>query len=500
VGGRLNMLRPYLPLPFIEVSHLLSSVVGLWLMFLARGVFRRMETAFHMAQWMLCGGILFSLVKGFDYEEAGILGVILVVLRASQGAFYRKGSLTWQFSAAWLGTIVIGVAGSMWLGMFAFKHVNYSHDLWGEFAYGSDVSRTLRSTMAVTILLIGFLVLECIRRVHPKESAKPTNIFTVRTIVGRSLRTEANLALLGDKRFLMSGEEDAFVMYQIHGRSWVSMGDPVGPERSWEPLLWQYRSLCDQYDGWPVFYQVGATHLPLYLDMGLALLKLGEEARVDLREFSLEGRNRKELRYAYRRSAKEGALFEVVPANQVNGIMEELRQVSDEWLKEKNTAEKGFSVGQFSEVYLSQFDCAVIRWEGRIVGFANIWMAPEGQEISVDLMRHRTSIPHGSMDFLFTHLMLWGKEQGYRWFNLGMAPLSGLQNHPLSSVWNQIGTFIFRHGEHFYNFEGLRTYKEKFDPVWTPKYLAAPGGLALPRMLFDVAALVSGGTKEIFHK
>ncbi|MFZ1748052.1 MAG: phosphatidylglycerol lysyltransferase domain-containing protein, partial [Nitrospirales bacterium] len=235
-------------------------------------------------------------------------------------------------------------------------------------------------------------------------------------------------------------------------------------------------------------------------DMGLALLKLGEEARVDLREFSLEGRNRKELRYAYRRSAKEGALFEVVPANQVNGIMEELRQVSDEWLKEKNTAEKGFSVGQFSEVYLSQFDCAVIRWEGRIVGFANIWMAPEGQEISVDLMRHRTSIPHGSMDFLFTHLMLWGKEQGYRWFNLGMAPLSGLQNHPLSSVWNQIGTFIFRHGEHFYNFEGLRTYKEKFDPGWTPKYLAAPGGLALPRMLFDVAALVSGGTKEIFHK
>ena len=101
---------------------------------------------------------------------------------------------------------------------------------------------------------------------------------------------------------------------------------------------------------------------------------------------------------------------------------------------------------------------------------------------------------------LLINLMLWGKEQGYRWFNLGMAPPSGLQTHPLSSVWNQIGTFIFRHGEPFYNFEGLRTYKEKFAPVWTPKYLAAPGGLALPRMLFDVAALVSGGTKEIFHK
>ncbi len=84
------------------------------------------------------------------------------------------------------------------------------------------------------------------------------------------------------------------------------------------------------------------------------------------------------------------------------------------------------------------------------------------------------------MDYLFVELMLWGRAQSYEWFNLGMAPLSGLDVGPLAPLWNRLGTLVFRHGEHFYNFQGLRQYKEKFHPQWEPKYLASPGGLRLP--------------------
>ncbi len=101
------------------------------------------------------------------------------------------------------------------------------------------------------------------------------------------------------------------------------------------------------------------------------------------------------------------------------------------------------------------------------------------------------------MDYLFIELFLWGKEKGYQWFNLGTTPLSGLENRSLAPIWNRIGAFIFRHGEHFYNFQGLRQFKEKFSPEWRPKYLASPGGFALPRILLDLAALVSRGTKGI---
>lgn len=138
-----------------------------------------------------------------------------------------------------------------------------------------------------------------------------------------------------------------------------------------------------------------------------------------------------------------------------------------------------------------------MRHEGRIVGFANIWACGGRQELSVDLMRHRPDAPPGVMDFLFTELMLWGAREGYGRFSLGMAPLAGLEAHPLAPLWHRVGTLVYRHGEHFYNFQGLRAFKEKFDPQWQPWYLAGPGGIALPGVLLDVAALIGGGLKGV---
>ena len=115
-------------------------------------------------------------------------------------------------------------------------------------------------------------------------------------------------------------------------------------------------------------------------------------------------------------------------------------------------------------------------------------------------MRYLPDTPDGMMDYLFTEVMRWGGREGYQWFNLGMAPLSGLENHALAPFWSKAGAMIFRHGEHFYNFQGLRQYKEKFTPQWQPRYLACRGSLALPRILTNIAALTSGGLGGILTK
>jgi phosphatidylglycerol lysyltransferase len=115
-------------------------------------------------------------------------------------------------------------------------------------------------------------------------------------------------------------------------------------------------------------------------------------------------------------------------------------------------------------------------------------------------MRFDADAPRGVMDYLFTELMLWGRAQGFRWFNLGMAPLAGLERRPLAPLWHRVGNFLFAHGEHFYNFEGLRRYKSKFAPTWQPRYLVAPGGWALPRVLVDVSLLIAGGARGLMMK
>jgi len=148
---------------------------------------------------------------------------------------------------------------------------------------------------------------------------------------------------------------------------------------------------------------------------------------------------------------------------------------------------------------VSRCSVAVVKKDDRIVAFANLWEGA-GEELSVDLMRHLADAPSGVMDYMFVNLILWGQERGYGWFNLGMAPLSGLENRSLGTLWNRVGALAYRFGENFYNFQGLRQYKEKFDPEWEPMYLASPGGLALPRILTNLAALISGGLRGVISK
>ncbi len=302
---------------------------------------------------------------------------------------------------------------------------------------------------------------------------------------------DAALALLGDKRILFDDEEDAFLMYQVQGRSWIVMGDPIGSPQAAERLVWRIRELTDRHGARPVFYQVGDTRLGMYADVGLVAIKMGEEALVSLHDFSLEGPSRANLRRTQKRAQRDGLVFEIVSVERAPQYKAEFREVSDSWLNSKGAHEKGFSLGRFDDRYLSNFRFGVVKQGDRIVAFANLWTADGKGELSIDLMRHRQDAPDGTMEFLFTELMLWGASEGFAFFNLGMAPLAGLDSRPLAPLWHRLGTAMFRNGEHFYNFQGLRAYKNKFGPVWRSRYLAAPGGLGLTGALLDVTALVN---------
>ena len=500
--GRMHVLRDLLPLPAIEVSHFMASVVGVVLVLLARALQRRIDLAFWIATVLLGVGAVFSLTKGLDYEEAAILLLMLGVFVPSRSHFHRRATLfAPRFDWGWFAACLVVLMAFLWLGAFSHKHVEYTHELWWQFSLHGDAPRFLRASVGVLIAASGFGLAFLLGPApyEPSPLSEADND-VLREIVAGSRSTTANLALLGDKAVLFNDARTAFIMYGIEGRSWIAMGDPVGPENEWEELVWSYRERCHRYGGWPVFYQVSADSIPLYLDAGLDLLKLGEEGRVALAVFSIEGSHWKDERYSLRKIEKEGYVFEVIPQASVSEMLPALRAVSDEWLQSKNAREKRFSLGSFDEVYLRYFPHAVVRREGEIVAFANVWHGAEKEELSIDLMRYGARAPHGVMDYLLLHLMLWAKAEGYQWFSLGMAPLAGLENRALAPLWHRVGAFVFRHGEHFYNFQGLRQYKDKFDPVWKPRYLASPGGLALPQILTNIASLVGGGVVGVVRK
>ena len=501
-GSRMKIIRDILPLSAVEISHFLGSIVGAGLIILARGLQRRLDAAYHMTIILFIAGIVFSLAKGFDYEEAIILTVILAAFIPCKSRFYRKASLLRdRFSFQWAVLVVAVVASSIWLGLFTYRYIGEENQLWWMFAFDANAPRFLRASTGVVVVILLFGLARLLVPAKQKLAPPPSEeLKTIENIVRVSPKTYAWLALLGDKRFLLNDNKDAFLMFGVQGRSWVCMGDPIGPDEETRELAWEFRELCDEYDAWPVFYQVDTEYLDIYLDLGLTFIKFGEEARVELPNFSLEGHARRDLRHAYNKMTKHGLTFSVIEPAQVEAKIDELKKVSDVWLENKNTKEKGFSLGFFEPEYLRKTPAAIVTQQDKIIAFANIWEGANKEELSIDLMRYSYESPEGIMDYLFTELMLWGKSQGYKWFNFGLSPLSGLEDRQLAPLWSQAGAFLFRHSEHFYNFQGLHEYKDKFAPVWQPKYIACPRGLMLPRIIANIAALVSGSIKGIVAK
>jgi phosphatidylglycerol lysyltransferase len=499
---RLRWIDHNVPLVLVEAGYLIGSVAGVGLLIVSNAVARRLDMSFVLAATWLSLGITASLLKGADYEEAALLAGLLVALAASRPAFSRKADF-WdaRFSPGWIFGLVAVVSAAVWLGFFAFKHVEYSDELWWRFALNQDAPRALRATMLAVVLLLAFGVMRLLRPAPP-TLVLPTDaeMERARTLIAQQASTVPYLAWLRDKTLLFSDDGDAMLMYAVQGRTWVCMGDPLGEPRAVTQLIHRFFERCDDYGGVPVFYQVSKERLHQYADFGLTFAKLGEEACVDLASFHLDGAERKPFRLVLNRFARAGLTFRVVPVEEVPALMPQLQDVSDAWLREKRMSEKGFSLGFFAPEYVLRFPVAAVEEAGRVTAFATVWPGPDGTELSVDLMRYRPDAPRNVMEALLLNLMLWGKAEGYRRFNLGMAPLSGLEVSAIAPAWTRLGNWLFQRGEALYNFQGLRAYKEKFHPAWEPRYLAYPGGLALPRITADVSALIARGYRGLFRR
>lgn len=497
-----ELLALRVPLPLVEASHFVGSIAGLGFLFVARGMLLRLDAAWWAGLLIGIVSMIACLPKGIAISEALLIGFLVLSLLLSRRQFTRPASLLAQpFSGGWLLSVALIILALTGLLLFVYRDVEYTQQLWWQFEFDGHAPRSLRALVAVAVLA-SVLALRQLLRPPAARLPKPDPVELERAarILERQPNADACVALMGDKNFLFSESGNAFVMFGRRGRSWVSLFDPIGPQSEWSELVWRFLERAREQGGRASFYQVRPQTLPVYLDAGLRVYKLGEYAYVDLPGFSLKGKARSDLRQALNRGEREQMSLEVLPAGAPAQTMAELRAISDAWLDEHSAAEKGFSLGAFTENYIRRCPLAVARANGRAVAFATLMVTGVRDEASVDLMRHVNDAPNGTMDFLFAKLLLHFQAQGYRRFGLGMAPLSGMAEHPLAPRWHRLGRLLFSHGEHFYNFQGLRAFKEKFGPQWEARYLAAPGGMTPLFVLADVAALISGGMRGLITK
>jgi phosphatidylglycerol lysyltransferase len=482
-------------LAVVESSHLLASLGGVALLLIGQGLQKRSRAAWALALAVCVIAPPLAWLRGSGTMLALLLLMLAVALWAARHEFYRIGALLDEpWSWPWLRNLGLAMIALLWLLLFTHRHIEYRNELWWQFALSAEAPRALRAMLLVCLVTLAFglaRLLRSARRNLPTPSA--AELDALAPLLAQATDTKADLALVGDKALRFDPSHSSFAMIQRYGRSLIALGDPANARRA---LIWQLREEADRLGLRPVFYQIGAAHWQDYLDVGLTLVKIGEEATVPLTGFSLEGAARAELRQALKRGERSGLRFRIAAADELGALMPTLRAISDDWLTAKSSGEKSFSVGYFDPAYLRRFPMAIVETDLGVVAFANLLRAPASGELSINLMRYSSDAPKGTMDFLFVSLMRWAHDQGYTRFNLGMAPLTGLSAGRLAGRWNRFANLVAKHGEHFYGFVGLRRFKQKFSPEWQPRYLAAPGGSQLLAALLDVTRLISAGPPD----
>ncbi len=498
----LAFLADYVPLPVIEGAHFLASLLGLVLVIIARGLARRLDSAWWAALIVAVVALLLSLLKAVALVEASLLAFFIVSLLASHRMFDRPANLTSErLTIPWLTAMVALCAFAVIALLFVYRDVEYSNALWWQFELSDEAPRGLRAVLGLTIFSGAVALWSLLRPARGTFLASsPEDMERAIAIVRAQDVSDANLVRMGDKSLMFSADGRAFIMYGRQARSWIALFDPVGPRDAWPDLIWQFIEEARSCGCRPVFYQVSPAGLSYFADAGLRAFRLGELATADLTNFELKGGKWATLRQTVSRAQRDGLQFSVVEPQGIPAIMNELVSVSDAWLAHHRAKEKGFSLGAFNPDYIAAQPIGILRLEGRIVAFANILITDACAEGTIDLMRFLPEAPKGSMDFLFVSLMEYLRDRGFKRFNLGMAPLAGLSERRSSPVWDKVGRTVFEHGERFYNFKGLKAFKSKFHPQWEPRYMAAGGGINPVLALMDATFLIGGGVKGIVKK
>ena len=494
---RLVLLEEIVPLQVRAGTRLATALAGFALILLAAGIWRGKRTAWMITLAVLAVSSVGHLIKGFDFEEASLAAILLIGLVVFRGRFKaRSDAPTIERGLRTLGlalafTLVYGTAGFYLLD----KHFAIHFSLWQaagqtlrmftEFSDPGLIATTrFGRYFAFSVYLIGaatggFALLALLAPVLLRRQPERSERERAAEIVRQHGRTVlARFCLFEDKHFFFS-PGGSVIAYAYSNRTAVVLGDPIGPREDALAAVKAFQDFCFRNDWQAAFYQTLPDYLEAYRSAGFKALKIGEEALVDLQSFTLKGSEMKPIRNSVSKLERLGYRCQLSQPPHDAVLLDRLQQISDEWLEGRK--EMKYSLGWFERGYLNTTSILSVQdAQGQVVAFANLVDEYQNRELAVDLMRHQHELPAGTMDYLFASLLQTAQQMGYQRFNLGLSGLAGVGETSSDPAIEQALHYFYTHANTAYNFRGLHSFKEKFAPDWSPRYLIYPNLPSLP--------------------
>ena len=218
-----------------------------------------------------------------------------------------------------------------------------------------------------------------------------------------------------------------------------------------------------------IFYECDAKSVTALHELGYDFIKMGEEAYVDLETFTTSGKKMKGTRAVINKISREGYRFDVLEPPFDAATMASLKEVSDSWLHGRKR--KGFSLGSFqSLIYSGDLSpwCAIKKGDCLFANLMPTYSKESARLTSCAIIVKKA--PFWLYGFLIYQPLLYMKQNGICYFDLGMAPLANVGHSRKSFTQERIANLVYEFGSHFYSFQGLREYKEKYASNWVPRY------------------------------
>jgi phosphatidylglycerol lysyltransferase len=284
--------------------------------------------------------------------------------------------------------------------------------------------------------------------------------------------------LLPDKSYFFSDDLESFIAYKTALGVAIALGDPSGPESSFASLIADFVDFAHER-GWQVaFLQTTPRYLPLFEEASLKSVKVGEDGIVDIEQYMSKTINKKTFKSVVRKFDKDGYTLQKNVPPLAETIVDEAEAISNQWLALPGRRERGFSLGQFNRAELQENDLYIMRdKEKNAIAFVNQIRSYSPGEATIDMMRHKENAPSGAMDYVFAKLITELHNQGYQYFSLGLAALSGVGESATDTLEEKALHQVYEHLNRFFSYKGLRAYKDKFDPRWDERFLIYEGGV-----------------------
>jgi lysyl-tRNA synthetase class 2 len=506
--NRARDVNNWLPGALSHSATALTLIFGILLVLLARALRRRKRRAWRATVVLLAASMVSHVAKGLDVEEAIIAFLLLVALVLYRRDFYAKGDPTTRWRAVWYGAamIVFSIVLGMILLQLRVHRMVGPHPLSAQLEHvvrglvgfdgplkfrpeGVDdlVARVLGALGLLTAFTIVYLAL---RSPEPRPMLTPDDEARMRALLtgphgGRD--SLGYFALRRDKSVVWSPSGKAAIAYRVLSGVMLASGDPLGDPEAWPGAIKEFTRLADEHAWTPAVIGCSESGGTAYSRVaGMSALEFGDEAVMDLDDFSLDGRAMRNVRQACGRPERAGYTVRVCRSGDITAEDRiQLREQAAAW--RGSETERGFSMalGRFGDPADSQcaavmaFDC-----DQKLRGFLHF--VPWGKDgLSLDLMRRDRDAENGINEFLIVSALREASKLDVKRVSLNFAVFRSaiergerLGAGPIIKAWRGLLVFLSR----WFQIDSLYRFNAKFRPIWEPRFVCYPNGRDLPRI------------------